>query len=265
VNKIEGAHIFVFLYNCFLKSPNMRPLLSISIVLLLISCQTRQNSDPQQTTDTATINTSVQQEEPSPADTVATPEGFTKLKEAKGDLDKDNQDEMVIVYDTKKGTELGTERQLHIFKRGGNGWTLWHKSIGAVLPSEHGGMMGDPFEGIKIERGAIVIHHYGGSKDKWNYTHRYRYQNGVWELIGATINFGAPCETRENYDYNLVTGKIEAKIDTEACDDEGKQKESTQTEEFTFASKPAKPVLMDSFYPGDNEVKIKDRDKSFYY
>lgn len=249
----------------------MRLLLSFVISLLLISCQANQNNDNnnnnQPNTDTTTLNITTQHEgeESTTIDTVATPEGFTKLQEAKGDLDKDNQEEMVIVYDTKKETELGTERQLHIFKKEGGGWKLWHQSVGAVLPSEHGGMMGDPFEGISIERGSIVVSHFGGSKDKWSYTHRYRYQNGAWQLIGATINYGAVCETWKNYDYNLVTGKIEAKIETESCDDEGRPKDSTQTEQFTFVSKPAKPVLMDGFYPGDNEVKIRDGADSFYY
>ena len=69
-----------------------------------------------------------------------------------------------------------------------------YKAIGGVLPSEHGGMMGDPFEGLSIDRKCIVIHHFGGSRDKWKYTHRFRNQNRDWELVGSTIQFGAVCD-----------------------------------------------------------------------
>ncbi|WP_419699572.1 hypothetical protein [Mucilaginibacter sp. NFX135] len=84
---------------------------------------------------------------------IVIPTGFKKLMETKGDLDKDGIPELVVVFDTPKKVELGTERQLWIYKQNGSTWKLWHKSIGPVLSSEHGGMMGDPFESVTIERG----------------------------------------------------------------------------------------------------------------
>ena len=139
------------------------------------------------------------------------PKSFKIIEEIEGDLDKDGISEKVIVYDTEKEIDLGTERQIYIYKKKKNNWELWEKSIGAILPSEHGGMMGDPFEGISIERNCIVINHFGGSRQKWNYTHRFRFQSGEFQLIVATVNFGSPCAYFESLDYNISNGKIKYK------------------------------------------------------
>ena len=91
---------------------------------------------------------------------------------ATGDLTKDGLAERVVVYDTPVATDFGTARQLYIYQQKEGHWQLWQKINGGILPSENGGMMGDPFEGITIERGTIVITHFGGSRQKWTYTHR---------------------------------------------------------------------------------------------
>ena len=199
---------------------------------------------------------------------IPTPEAFTKLSEAVGNLDKDPTKEKVVVYDTPKETEMGTERQIHIYKADKDGWKLWHKSIGAVLPSQHGGMMGDPFEDISIERGAIVINHFGGSRQKWNYTHRFRRQNGEWQLIGATVNFGALCDYWEDFDYNLSTGKVIYKKTEEEdkwnCDGESREGERVTSNQI-FTKKLKTLPSMDGFYPGGTEVVLPEGKGSMFY
>jgi hypothetical protein len=97
---------------------------------------------------------------------ITTPIDYTVLQSAIGDLDKDNLPEKVIVYDTKRNAEMGTERELRIFKIENDHWKLWHTSVGPVLSSLHGGTMGDPFLSVAISKGCIVIDHYGGSRDR---------------------------------------------------------------------------------------------------
>lgn len=125
-------------------------------------------------------------------------------------------------------------------------------------------MMGDPFHEVDVERGCIVFNQSGGSRHKWAYTHRFRNQNGGWQLIGATVEFGAPCESWENYDYNLSNGKIIYKKEIEDCDGEEGQT-ITKTETKDFVRKMDKLPEMDGFYPGDNELKIPNSDQSFYF
>lgn len=69
---------------------------------------------------------------------IPSPATFINIKEAKGDLDGDKEDELVAVYDTKREGDLGTEREIHIFKKKADKWNLLHKSIGAVLQSKGG-------------------------------------------------------------------------------------------------------------------------------
>ncbi|WP_308990388.1 hypothetical protein QLS71_002750 [Mariniflexile litorale] len=191
---------------------------------------------------------------------IQTPKSFKILDETKGDLDKDGISEKVIVYDTEKETDLGTERQIFIYKINNDKWELWKKSVGAILPSKHGGMMGDPFEGISIERNCIVINHFGGSREKWNYTHRFRYQSGDFQLIGATVNFGSPCDYFFNFDYNLSNGKINYEKKTEDCENE-----SSKTEKEEMVRKLETLPTMNGFYPGNNELKFPKPETTIYY
>lgn len=204
--------------------------------------------------------TSCKKQENKKIEVVQIPESFKILKEIEGDLDKDGVSEKVIVYDTEKETDFGTERQIFIFKKMNNKWEFWKKSVGAILPSKHGGMMGDPFEGISIERNCIVINHFGGSRQKWNYTHRFRYQNGDFQLIGATINFGSPCDYFLTTDYNLSNGKINYKKETEDCENK-----SSKIEEENIILKLETLPIMDGFYPGNNELKFPKSETKIYY
>ncbi|WP_378184079.1 hypothetical protein [Aquimarina sp. SS2-1] len=193
-------------------------------------------------------------------ETINTPKYFRILDETEGDLDKDEIPEKVIVYDTEKNTDFGTERQIYIYKKNKDRWQLWKKSVGAILPSEHGGMMGDPFVGISVERNCIVINHFGGSRQKWNYTHRFRYQNGAFELIGATVNFGSPCDYFFIFDYNLSNGKIHYKKETEDCENE-----NSKIEKEEMIRKLETLPTMNGFYPGNNALTLSKSERTIYY
>ena len=82
----------------------------------------------------------------------------------------------------------------------------------------------------KVFIGHLHGDHFGGSRWKWNYTHRYRFQNNDWQLIGATINYGTPCDYSFTFDYNLSTGNIIYEKDTEFCNDTTDQVENVEKE-----------------------------------
>ncbi|MEZ6963289.1 MULTISPECIES: hypothetical protein [unclassified Aeromonas] len=186
------------------------------------------------------------------------------IGEAMGDLDKDGIDEKVIVLDTGLDGEIGTQRTLLIYKKKQDKWALWHSSQGPILDSAHGGMMGDPFISVDIQRGAIVIDHFGGSRHKWSYTHRYRFNNKAWYLIGATINYGAPCEGFFNFDFNVMTGKAIYKTYQDGCIDE-EVASNFKTEQKEISVPVTKPIDMDGFYPGSNKLDIKEIGQEIYY
>jgi hypothetical protein len=197
------------------------------------------------------------------ADTVITPSHFKKLGEARGDLDKDQKEELVIVFDTGKPTDMGTQREVCIYKMKDGEWRLWHKANGIVLPSEHGGTKGDPFQGIEIKRRSIVINHYGGSRQLWAYNHIYRFQENNWYLIGASISYFANCEYFQNFDYNLSTGKINIEITTEKCNE--KDDLISSNVKKTSVNTMQKAVLMDNFLPGITKVNLPGIKREFYY
>ena len=149
---------------------------------------------------------------------ISTPKGYESLAEKKGDLNNDGIDEKVIVYNTADTTEDGIVRELRIFKLIKGDWELWKKSRNAIKKSQEGGMMGDPFESIDIAKGLLIILFSGGSSWKWNYTDKYRFQNGEFQLIGYSGIYGKLCEYWVDVDFNLITGKVIYKKEFEDCD-----------------------------------------------
>jgi hypothetical protein len=163
------------------------------------------------------------------------------LKEV--DLNGDGRPDAAFVISTGKN-DLNAEGELQFVKpvlvlalRGSDG--KLHRSIvndGAVLDGNEGGVFGDPFDSLRVERGAVVISHYGGSRDRWSYTHRYRYQNGQWMLIGLTTanTDTLDLEHFDEQDVNLSTGLVEAN-----------QKGDYETPE---GKKSRKPEISGSYY-----------------
>jgi hypothetical protein len=114
-------------------------------------------------------------------------------------------------------------------------------SDAAVLDGDEGGVFGDPFDSLSIDHGVVVITHYGGSRDRWGFTHRYRFQNQQWTLIGLSIGNTDTLnlEHYDNQDINLSTGLVHA--DAKGSDDD----------------QPKKPQMTGSYY--ELEVMPVDR------
>jgi len=189
---------------------------------------------------------------------------FWKLKETQsGNLDEDSHEEAVCVYETPVNGEIGSEQSLAIFKKQGDYWILWHQTTNPILSTAHGGMMGNPFAGISIKNKTIIVDHFGGSRQKWNYTHRYRFQNNNWYLIGATVKYGAPCDYFESLDYNLSTGDAVFEYSTEDCSSEVEEPRKASWKEKINVKIPL--PLMDDFSVGENSIELKTRKTEMFY
>lgn len=177
---------------------------------------------------------------------------YWKLKATtNGNLDDDDAEEAVAVYEMPSIDDGDTEQVLAIFKKENGKWKLWNQTSAPIMSTQSGGMMGNPFDGISISNKSIVIKHFGGSRDKWAYTHRYRFQNGDWYLIGASVQYGAPCDYDVKFDYNISTGDATYKKTKENCDTgEIKVIDSQKT------NKKIKPLKMNSFQVGNNDFKF---------
>lgn len=197
------------------------------------------------------------------AQKIPVPEGFSLIKSVMGDLDKDSINELVAAYNTRTvddGSNENVPRVLIIYKKDVNGWIPWKQSKTALLGSQDGGMMEDPFEGIEIAKGILIIYHFGGSRSKWFLTDRYRFQNGEFYLIGHTNFSGSPCDSWETIDFNLSTGKLIFTYEKDNCDDSVKTKVK---EEEVLLIKGLKITIQDR-YAKEIKYLLPKRQREIY-
>jgi hypothetical protein len=98
---------------------------------------------------------------------------------------------------------------LLLLEEKGGGYRLSGQSRDLILCADEGGAFGDPFAGIAIERGAVVVRFYGGSNWRWEITARFRLEKTRWQLIGHTdLSYHTSSTQMTEYDYNLLTGKL---------------------------------------------------------
>ena len=127
------------------------------------------------------------------------------------DLNKDGQKDLLLVIckPSKEEMEDCKIRTLILAFKEKNSYKLSLIQNGAILDKDMGGAFGDPFESIKVERGSIVIRHYGGSRERWAYTHRFRYQDSGCYLIGETKEtMDTMSKQSDKIDKNLLTGNV---------------------------------------------------------
>lgn len=156
------------------------------------------------------------------------PKGWKLIRETSGDLNKDGLEDIAGVIELVKDYEINIEdappRILFIAFKEKDVYHLSIQTDKAILRSDMGGVWGDPFDNISVDRGSILITFYGGSNYRWGQVFRFRFQNNGWYLIGATIYSRCTGSGEEsNEDYNLLTGKM-IKI---TVDESGKRQEET--------------------------------------
>ena len=140
------------------------------------------------------------------------PDSHEILERAEGDLNQDGHNDLVLIFREKN--EDGTPRILAIyFYNPKFGYQLSDYTSDFLLKSNEGGVMGDPFGSLTIKKGVIVVQHSGGSREKWSYTHRFRFQDEKFFLIGKTESvYDSMTGESKTTDSNLLTGKTEISI-----------------------------------------------------
>lgn len=162
------------------------------------------------------------------------PSGYDTMATAIGDLNGDGKPDMVLVLHDKRedsavsGSDIvENNRPLIVLLKTNDGWKVAAKSVNVVLCKDCGGVYGDPFMQVYIRNGVILVDHYGGSNWRWGYTHKFRYRDGDFYLIGLTkdsycVFGGTACgdigsASRDFEDINFVTGQRERQKTSENC------------------------------------------------
>ncbi|QEC44680.1 hypothetical protein [Pseudobacter ginsenosidimutans] len=184
---------------------------------------------------------------------VPVPPNYTVIDSIFGDLDRDGIYELVASYTTHQTKDFNDNyiRELIIYKKKNKQWTVWKQSSQALTASKDGGMMSDPYAGIEIKNGILIISEDGGSSWKWARTDKYRYQDGEFYLIGYSEHYGKICEYWMDIDFNLLTGQCIVKKEYESCED-GKQ-EVYKNRNETFIKKGIKITMQQR---KENEIMI---------
>lgn len=130
---------------------------------------------------------------------------------AEGDLNKDGIQDMAIIIEKTQESIEAPRSILIAFGTKDNSFSLSIIAEHVVLAESEGGGFGDPFNGLVIDRGSMVVSDFGGSNERWYHKYRFRFQDDDWYLIGATmgsnflINNDIGMGNNED-DYNLLTG-----------------------------------------------------------
>jgi hypothetical protein len=178
------------------------------------------------------------------------PAGYDTITTVNGDMNKDNVADYAMVLKSVKEDVERTEsdtnelprRILVLLLKNEAGYSLAAKTDQAILGKEEGGVFGDPFQSIRIANGVLIAEHYGGSAWRWALTHKFRYQNTAFFLIGQT-NYSfwnvKMCNKLKDYagtdfeDINFVTGGYATKKISENC----------KVLENKKGKKPVKPLV----------------------
>jgi hypothetical protein len=132
---------------------------------------------------------------------------FSKeIKRATGDLNKDGHDDLVVVTQDTKDSKR--PYRLQVFFKNADGKNdlvvSTDKAIAPAFPDGNTGGPGDePFGDITINNGVLTIEI---QLLRGHYEHKFRYQNGNFELIGFSDGESDGHGTISTVDFNLSTG-----------------------------------------------------------
>lgn len=130
------------------------------------------------------------------------------------DLNRDGLNDYLLVLEKPDVEE--EQRPLLILLRLADGsLKLVKQNNRAVYCSSCGGMMGDPFQGVKAGKGTFTISHYGGSAWRWSVetTFNYSKKDKTWQLVlvqNDSFHAGDPEDvTSKSYRPPKDYGKID--------------------------------------------------------
>jgi hypothetical protein len=135
------------------------------------------------------------------------PKGYVLIQDVQGDLNRDGiADRVIVIQNQGQDVESTQQRELLVLLgQAKGGFQLAKRAVGAVLCEQCGGAF-EPLQDISIDHNALTIDHFGGSRDRWNYSARFAYSriDRTWQLVhfemGSYDDFD-PDNTAESHVY----------------------------------------------------------------
>lgn len=191
--------------------------------------------------------------------------GYEKILETKGDLDKDGKDEIAMIFNTNPREEV-SGRKLYILKHVNGKLKIWKENSTIIFDSKEGFYPSENKLEVSIKNNSLNIlqSYYTNSRHSDTAKYTFRFQNGDFYLIGASIRFDDTCEFNFKNEVNFSTGKVIIDNKFSDCDDSSDRKiPENYYKEFTHEF--PKLIKMNDFRIGENEIKIPNSSKSFNY
>lgn len=151
------------------------------------------------------------------------PKTWFILDSAKSDFNADKLLDIVLVIANEKENgqdnfEFECNRAILILQKTKEGYILSSFTKEGVLCKQCGGVFGDPYAGISLEKNVLKMNHYGGSNWRWTQDYTFRFQQNEWQLIGISNDsffVGSDCDGegvgdagRNLVEVNFSTSKI---------------------------------------------------------
>lgn len=166
------------------------------------------------------------------------------------DIDNDGLTEMLVKEPfTSASRDTDTLMVIRAYRAEDGVWKEWTAFVGPALYATV--EVGMEKMSMSFERGALVIRHGHTGFNYIDYTHRFRWQNDRFELIGATVTEGERFLMSKTFDYNLSTGSYQYEVVTYSDD------EITGSPKIIKGAKIiGSPLLLDNFEIGTRHVKL---------
>jgi hypothetical protein len=116
------------------------------------------------------------------------PQGAKLVNAQRGDLNRDGQPDAILVIDTQNDGEKageGVPRSVVLLVRDASGQLQQAAQNDKIVPCARcGGMMGDPFGYVRIDKGGFTVLNEGGSRERWSneFTFQYSADKKDWLL-----------------------------------------------------------------------------------
>lgn len=155
-----------------------------------------------------------------PSYTRYVPTNYVVLDSARGDLNLDGIEDILIVLKKPKENETSNvidspeKRPLLLFiGQKNNEFKLVARNDATVLCFDCGGIMGDPYQGITIKNGYFSVEHYGGSAWRWTrvITYKYSKPENNWFLYkdgSESFHVSNPDNVEERIKTSKNFGKV---------------------------------------------------------
>jgi hypothetical protein len=202
------------------------------------------------------------------------PKGFEVLNLTNGDINNDKLPDYILICKSKKEAEDGglPRPMMLILQDANKKHKVAKRSEQIIMCAGCGGIMGDPFSGIEINKdGTFVIQHYGGSSWRWSKyaTFRFDVSTKNWVLASEkNLTFHASDPNKTTREYSIPENEflVQKTFDNYTGEDEGQGSNwKVKAEKTFFHNQADEKTIRKGFLVKENKIETFVETKNFVW